>query len=66
MQDMQRAWDDRREPSNRVPHVFGPEVTCLFDTFPVYIRRPTRFQSAFYNGKYGKHVVKVMHVQDAL
>lgn len=59
MNDIQRGWNDRRSMSNRLPHVFGSEVTCNLDTFPITIRRPKRFQSAFYNGKYGRHVVKV-------
>jgi hypothetical protein len=68
------AWDSRFDESNRLPHVFGPNVTgsswslrCGYrpyagsvDTVPVYVQRHRgQWARVTYSGKYKSCVVKV-------
>jgi hypothetical protein len=59
--ELTEAWEDRKHPSNQLPHVFERSVTGSIDSFPIIINRPQggNMQRLFYNGKYGCHVVKV-------
>jgi hypothetical protein len=59
--ELDEAWDRRKEPGNELPHVFGRSVTGSIDSFPIIINRPEEgnLQRFFYNGKYACHVVKV-------
>lgn len=54
-------WESRLDEANRLPYIFGPEVTSCIDTFPIYVQRPRDAvqQRMLYNRKYGSHVVKV-------
>lgn len=59
--EMLPAWNARFHPSNALPHVFDEMVTGCIDTFPIEIMRPSDgTQSQYYNGKYKKHIVKVV------
>ena len=59
--ELDEAWDLRKEPGNELPHVFTRQVTGCIDSFPIMVNRPKKgnLQRLFYNGKYGCHVVKV-------
>ena len=59
--ELDEAWDRRKEASNALPHVFARSVSGSIDTFPIVINRPStgNLQRLFYNGKYACHVVKV-------
>jgi hypothetical protein len=56
------VWNARHNMSNRTPHHFRDMLTGSVDTFPVIVSRPTDAteQSYLYNGKYKKHVYKVI------
>ena len=55
------VWRRRHDMNNRVPHLFQHMLTGSIDTFPVVVSRPTHKHIAkyLYNGKYGKHILKV-------
>ena len=59
--ELHDLWRHRFRIDNRLPHLFPRTTTGCIDTFPIYISRPDRadVQRAFYNGKYGGHVIKV-------
>lgn len=61
MTEIQDAWAQRRRPENVLPHLFGSNVTCNLDTFPVYVFKPedSAWARALYSGKYGGPVAKV-------
>jgi hypothetical protein len=64
--ELQAGWDERFGDHNKLPHVFGNEVTGCLDSFPIYVDRPSdsRLQRLLYNHKYGGHVLKVQVVVD--
>jgi len=66
MNEIQSAWDARRDEENRIPHVFPPNVVGSVDTFPILVVRPSdpTWQRYLYNGKYKHHVVKIQAISD--
>lgn len=67
IEEMDDLWRARHLPSNHLPHVFPPNVTCCIDTFPIEINRPGNGQQKnYYNGKYAKHVMKVSYRSGAI
>jgi hypothetical protein len=57
------VWNNRHQMTNRIPHHFRDMLTGSIDTFPIVVSRPVDnvVQSYLYNGKYKKHVMKVIH-----
>ena len=62
---LDEAWEKRLDPENSLLSPgLGGNITGYLDAFPIYIRRPSKNQNLFYNGKYGKHVIKVQVISD--
>ena len=61
--ELSSVWNRRHEMTNRIPHHFRDMLTGSIDTFPVVVSRPVdnTVQSYLYNGKYKKHVMKVLN-----
>jgi hypothetical protein len=61
MSDVRGAAASRRSVRNQLPHVFGSHVVGCFDTFPIYIHRPSsrRLRSISYDGKKKRFALKV-------
>jgi len=66
LDELSNAWTKRQAPDNRLPHIFGSQVTGCVDSFPIYVCRPDDidWQHALYNGKYKAHILKVQLVCD--
>ena len=59
--ELDEALVSRNDNRNRIPSEV-PQVaaaTLSVDTFPIYINRPSRDQSLYFNGKYKAHILKV-------
>ena len=62
---MREAWDARRaEDTGPLDNFFGSGIIGYVDSFPIYVRRPSKrqWQSALYQGKYHAWVVKIQGV----
>jgi hypothetical protein len=64
--ELEYAFLSRLDVDNAIHTAFENmnRSTCLLDSFPIYINRPSRNQGLFYNGKYKRHILKVQALVD--
>jgi hypothetical protein len=64
LDELRQPFLDRFDEDNRCPEYFDYRFKSMLDAVPIYIRRPKRYQRAFYNGKYKRHCLKLQCITD--